>query len=193
MQRGATKHSTAQQQSSCHCQPAAHRDLPPSVLYVCECACVSLRCCSDLFPFPLPLFLSLSLPSSPHLHIPPSGPISAQLHPHLRFPTPSYSIPLAPRPSAVALPLPLQPCLSAHSRSSWPNPPDPGSGAGSSHTPSPPREALPTRAYKEEVRPISRMPLSKNRTNQPSAAPANGVNSPGTHTNSLLEALFVCG
>ena len=137
--------------------------------------------------------LSLSLPSSPHLHIPPSGPISAQLHPHLRFPTPSYSIPLAPRPSAVALPLPLQPCLSAHSRSSWPNPPDPGSGAGSSHTPSPPREALPTRAYKEEVRPISRMPLSKNRTNQPSAAPANGVNSPGTHTNSLLEALFVCG
>lgn len=100
MQRGATKHSTAQQQSSCHCQPAAHRDLPPSVLYVCECACVSLRCCSDLFPFPLPLFLSLSLPSSPHLHIPPSGPISAQLHPHLRFPTPSYSIPLAPRPSA---------------------------------------------------------------------------------------------
>lgn len=35
MQRGATKHSKAQQQSCCHCQPAAHRDLPPSVLYVC--------------------------------------------------------------------------------------------------------------------------------------------------------------
>ena len=190
MQRGATKHSTAQQQSSCHCQPAAHRDLPPSVLYVCECACVSLRCCSDLFPFPLPLFLSLSplLSSHPTIwpHLSPASPTFALSNTVLLNP------PRAP-PERLALPLPLQPCLSAHSRSSWPNPPDPGSGAGSSHTPSPPREALPTRAYKEEVRPISRMPLSKNRTNQPSAAPANGVNSPGTHTNSLLEALFVCG
>ena len=154
MQRGATKHSTTQQQSCCHCQPAAHRDLPPSVLYVCECACVSLRCCSDL-SFPLPLSSSfpshtllLLLSSRTHptvcLHPSPALPIFA-------LPTPSCSIPLAPCPSAVALPLP--PCLSAHSRSSWPNPPDPSSGAGSSHTPSPQEKpAQPEHIKKRYVR-----------------------------------------
>jgi hypothetical protein len=164
---------------------------------VWDVVCIVPCCCSSNLLLSLSLFLSspslplsLSLCLSLRLHIRPSLSHLALLA-HIRA---CFKALLAQSPSRPArtpslLPLSAVP-LRAHSRTSWPNPPDPCSGAGSSHTPSP--KSLPNPTYiKKEVRPISRAPPTKYGTNH--LQPLLQTAWPRQEHSAFWKLSFACG